>query len=89
MRPILVIDGGDRTQFMPVPDRSAPRYDAVIADACMLDTTPRIRDVMASRPTAQLIVVANDGAVAPICDVPDFRALAARLTAPGTLREGE
>jgi hypothetical protein len=88
MRPILVIDGGNQTNFMPVPDRSGARYDAVIADACMLDTTPRIRKVMADGPGTQLIAISNDGAATAICDAPDFQAMAVRLRAQCRNREG-
>lgn len=63
--------------------RGATPYDAVVADACMRDAAKisKIRDLLQCQPAAHLITIASNGAVAPVQDAPNFRALAGRLVA--------
>jgi len=57
--------------------------DALVADACMLDETSmaKIRELALLSPSAQLIGISREGAIASIDGAPDFRALAHRLAA--------
>jgi hypothetical protein len=61
----------------------AASCDALIADACMLDETnmSKIRELALLSPSAQLIAISREGAIASIDGAPDFRALADRLAA--------
>ena len=95
MPPFLVIDHDGPTRAahaalrrrdfgIPIADlspRSVTPYDAVVADAWMLDAAniSKIRDLVDCQPTAHLIAISSSGAVAPVQDAPNFRALAGRL----------
>jgi hypothetical protein len=98
MPPILVIDDDSpsraarsalrrdgaiaRTSCLTA-DQATSRYDAMIADTCMLDAhaTARIHALMQGVPRARLVARAQSGAMAAIDDVPDFQAMADRLVA--------
>jgi hypothetical protein len=99
MPPILVIDDDGpsraarsalrrdgavaRTARHPAGASNGSRYDAMIADTCMLDAhnTARIHALMQGVPKARLVARARSGAMAAIDDAPDFQALADRLVA--------
>ena len=57
------------------------RYDAMIADTCLLDTdsTARIHALMLGPPVARFVARSQAGVMAPIHDTPDFAAMADRL----------
>jgi hypothetical protein len=61
----------------------AASCDALVADACMLDEAnmSRIRELAVASPSAQLIAISREGAIASIERAPDFGALAGRLAA--------
>ena len=54
------------------------RYDAMIADTCMLDahSTARIHALMQGVPKARLVARTQSGAMAAIDGAPDFQAMA-------------
>jgi hypothetical protein len=92
MPPILVIDddGPSRAARNGAVARTSPRltagpnasrYNAMIADTCMLDAdgTARIYALMQGVPTARLVARSQSGAMAAIHDAPDFQAMADRL----------
>jgi hypothetical protein len=97
MPPFLVIDHDGPTRatyaalrrrdfgitFSSHSPRGATPYDAVVADTCMRDAIKisKIRDLVHCQPAAHLIAIASNGAVAPVQDAPNFRALAGRLVA--------
>ena len=94
MSPILVIDDDGpsraarnalqrdgavaRISSQAATDPKTSRYDAMIADTCMLDahSTARIHALMQAMPTARLIARARSGAMAAIDGTPDFQAMA-------------
>ena len=94
MPPILVVDddgpsraarsalrrGGAAVRTSPrvAAERNTSRYQAMIADTCMLDThsTARIHALMQAMPTARLVARARSGAMAAIDGTPDFQAMA-------------
>jgi hypothetical protein len=94
MPPILVIDDDGpsraarsalqrgsaavRISAQVATDPKTSRYDAMIADTCMLDahSTARIHALMQGVPKARLVARTQSGAMAAIDDAPDFQAMA-------------
>jgi hypothetical protein len=94
MSPILVIDDDGpsraarsalqrdgavaRISSQVATDPKTSRYDAMIADTCMLDanSTARIHALAQGVHTARLVARAQSGAMAAIGDAPDFQAMA-------------
>jgi hypothetical protein len=82
-RSALQRDGAVARTSSAASGQKAPRYDAMIADTCMLDAhgTARVHALMQGVPRARLVARARSGAMAAIGDAPDFDAMAIRLVA--------